>query len=121
MDPVYTLEEIQHHRGGQDCWMSIHGKVYNVTKYLNEHPGGEEVLLEASGRDATELFEDIGHSKDAREKMSKYKIGNLQENSPRASINNQAIAPDYSIFSTQVILSFAIIVVGCIIAKTLIQ
>lgn len=42
-----------------------------------QHPGGEEVLLEQAGRDATEPFEDVGHSTDAREMMSKYKIGEL--------------------------------------------
>lgn len=31
-----------------------------------QHPGGEEVLIEQAGRDATEAFEDVGHSTDAR-------------------------------------------------------
>lgn len=42
-----------------------------------QHPGGEEVLLEQAGKDATEEFEDVGHSSDAREVMQKYKIGEL--------------------------------------------
>jgi Cytochrome b5-like Heme/Steroid binding domain len=41
-------------------------KVYDVTKYLDDHPGGAEVLLEQAGQDATDMFEDIGHSQDAR-------------------------------------------------------
>lgn len=46
----------------------IHGDVYDVTKYLDEHPGGEEVLLEVSGdsEDASGAFDDIGHSSDAK-------------------------------------------------------
>lgn len=44
-----------------------------------QHPGGEEVLLEQAGKDATEQFEDVGHSSDAREMMTKYKIGELAE------------------------------------------
>ncbi|XP_071055454.1 cytochrome b5-like [Onthophagus taurus] len=43
------------------------------------HPGGEEVLLEQAGKDASEAFEDVGHSSDARELMLKYKIGMLVE------------------------------------------
>lgn len=31
-----------------------------------QHPGGEEVLLEKAGEDATEPFEDVSHSSDAR-------------------------------------------------------
>lgn len=44
-----------------------------------QHPGGEEVLLEQAGKEATEAFEDVGHSTDARELMKKYKIGELVE------------------------------------------
>lgn len=59
--------------------MIIHNNIYDVTAFLNEHPGGEEVLLEQGGRDGTENFEDVGHSSDAREMMNKYKVGELVE------------------------------------------
>ena len=42
-----------------------------------QHPGGEEVLLEQAGADATESFEDVGHSMDAREILLQYFIGEL--------------------------------------------
>lgn len=42
-----------------------------------QHPGGEEVLLEQAGKEASEAFEDVGHSTDARELMKKYLIGEL--------------------------------------------
>ncbi len=45
--------------------------------FLWQHPGGEEILMENSGSDATEAFEDVGHSTDAREMMKEYKIGKL--------------------------------------------
>ncbi|XP_078256920.1 cytochrome b5 type B isoform X2 [Rhinoraja longicauda] len=41
------------------------------------HPGGEEVLFEQAGGDATESFEDVGHSSDAREMLKQYFIGEL--------------------------------------------
>uniref|UniRef100_I3N8B0 Cytochrome b5 n=1 Tax=Ictidomys tridecemlineatus TaxID=43179 RepID=I3N8B0_ICTTR len=41
------------------------------------HPGGEEVLREQAGGDATENFEDVGHSTDARELSKTYIIGEL--------------------------------------------
>ena len=37
------------------------------------------MLLEQAGRDGTEAFEDVGHSTDAREMMTKYKVGELVE------------------------------------------
>lgn len=53
-------------------------KVYDVTKYLDDHPGGAEVLLDVAGADADEFFEDIGHSKEAREELKKHLIGNFK-------------------------------------------
>jgi len=53
-------------------------KVYNITKYIDDHPGGAEVLLDVAGQDADEFFEDIGHSKDAREELKKHWIGILK-------------------------------------------
>lgn len=48
-----------------------------MSRHFLQHPGGEEVLIEQAGKDATENFEDVGHSNDARDMMKKYKIGEL--------------------------------------------
>jgi len=79
---VFSLEEVKRHaKGGpeKDVWIVIHDNVYDVTKFLDEHPGGEEVLFDSSGTDGTEPFEDVGHSTDARDMMEEYLIGTLQE------------------------------------------
>ncbi|XP_011311429.1 cytochrome b5 [Fopius arisanus] len=55
----------------------IHDKVYDVTLFLNEHPGGEEVLLDHHGKDASEDFDDVGHSTDALDIMKKYLVGEV--------------------------------------------
>ncbi|CAB0040828.1 unnamed protein product [Trichogramma brassicae] len=52
-------------------------RVYNLGCATLPHPGGEEVLLEQGGKDATETFEDVGHSTDAREMMVPLKLGEL--------------------------------------------
>lgn len=44
---------------------------------MEDHPGGDEVLLSATGKDATNDFEDVGHSDSAREMMDKYYIGEI--------------------------------------------
>ncbi|KAM7434799.1 Cytochrome b5 [Porites harrisoni] len=75
----YTLEEVKKHNQAGSSWLVIDNKVYDVTKFLDEHPGGEEVLLEQAGGDATENFEDVGHSSDARELMLTYLIGELAD------------------------------------------
>jgi cytochrome b5 len=53
-------------------------KVYNVTNYLDDHPGGAEVLLDVAGQNADEFFEDIGHSKEARVELQKHLIGHFK-------------------------------------------
>lgn len=46
---VFTLEECEKHIAEEDCWLVIHGKVYDVTEMLDEHPGGGDILVSASG------------------------------------------------------------------------
>ncbi|MQL73884.1 hypothetical protein Taro_006247 [Colocasia esculenta] len=75
--------EIRLHNSKKSCWLVIHGKVYDVTKFLDDHPGGEEVLLHASGTgDASGSFEDVGHSSTARKRMTNYLIGELEGYDP---------------------------------------
>ncbi|CAG9768806.1 unnamed protein product [Ceutorhynchus assimilis] len=73
----YSFKEIEKHNDSKSTWIVINNDVYDVTQFLKEHPGGEEVLLEQAGKEATETFEDVGHSSDAREMMEKFKIGTL--------------------------------------------
>ncbi|KTG39673.1 hypothetical protein cypCar_00011601 [Cyprinus carpio] len=73
----YRLSEVEERNSFKSTWIIINNKVYDVTKFLEEHPGGEEVLREQAGGDATESFEDVGHSTDAREMASSMVIGEL--------------------------------------------
>uniref|UniRef100_A0A7N8YR58 Cytochrome b5 n=1 Tax=Mastacembelus armatus TaxID=205130 RepID=A0A7N8YR58_9TELE len=73
----YRLSEIEQQNTFKSTWIIIHNKVYDVTKFLEEHPGGEEVLREQAGGNATESFEDVGHSTDARDMASTLVIGEL--------------------------------------------
>merc|ERR1719343_1462246 len=80
-----TMEEVAKHTTPEDCWMIIGNddtggpKVYNVSDYLDDHPGGSEVMLDVAGQNADEFFEDIGHSNDAREELKKHLLGPLIE------------------------------------------
>ncbi|NP_001237928.1 uncharacterized protein LOC100306380 [Glycine max] len=72
-----TFEEVAKHNNKKDCWIIINGKVCDITPFLDEHPGGDEVLLTSTGKDATIDFEDVGHSDSAIEMMEKYFIGKV--------------------------------------------
>jgi len=75
----FTKEEISNHCSTYSCWVIIRDKVYDVTPFIREHPGGMDVLLENAGIDATASFEASGHSADARSLMRKYYIGDVDE------------------------------------------
>ncbi|CAG9534351.1 unnamed protein product [Cercopithifilaria johnstoni] len=75
----YTTEEVAAHNNVSSTWIIIDNNVYDVTKFLEEHPGGDEVLLEQAGQNATESFKDVGHSRDAVEMTKEYLIGYLSD------------------------------------------
>ncbi|CAO3608397.1 unnamed protein product [Cunninghamella echinulata] len=90
MSKVFSIAEVNDHQTKGDLWLVVHNKVYDITPFVLEHPGGEEVLLDEAGKDATESFEDIGHSDEAREILAKYLIGELDEVS---RVNNHKLNP----------------------------
>ncbi|OXU17131.1 hypothetical protein TSAR_003517 [Trichomalopsis sarcophagae] len=73
----YTLEEVAKRTGenGSRCWIILWGNVYDVTDYLDQHPGGGELISEFAGTDASKGFDDFGHSSDAKKMLKKYEIG----------------------------------------------
>ncbi|KAJ1688481.1 hypothetical protein LUZ63_019871 [Rhynchospora breviuscula] len=51
-----TTADLRQHSTPSDLWISIQGKVYDVTPWLKDHPGGDLVLLSLAGQDATDAF-----------------------------------------------------------------
>jgi len=76
-DKEYTYADVSAHSSKKDLFVVIHDKVYNASSFVDEHPGGEEVLLDVGGQDATEAFEDVGHSDEAREILDGMLVGTL--------------------------------------------
>ncbi|KAK4549360.1 hypothetical protein LTR36_006357 [Oleoguttula mirabilis] len=77
-DKEFTYSDVSEHTSKKDIYLVIHDKVYNTTSFVDEHPGGEEVLLDVGGQDATEAFEDVGHSDEAREILDGLLVGTLK-------------------------------------------
>lgn len=76
----YTMNEVKEHNTDNDSWVVIHGRVYDVTKWMWLHPGMEEVLQQNAGKDATNKFENAFHSNFARDEAKKYVIGKVKDN-----------------------------------------
>ncbi len=71
-----TMDEVSKHTKPNDCWLVIDSKVYDVSSYLNLHPGGVGAITANCGREVTGLFASI-HSNWAWDLLSKYKLGDL--------------------------------------------
>ncbi|QTF94524.1 MAG: FMN-binding protein [Halomonas sp. BM-2019] len=80
LDPI-TLDELAEHDGAESCWKAIHGRVYDITDYVPDHPTDEEVILEWCGREATEGWDNkrpgVPHSARAEAMLEEYLIGRL--------------------------------------------
>eukprot|EP00756_Hemistasia_phaeocysticola_P010606 Hpha_TRINITY_DN15031_c0_g3::TRINITY_DN15031_c0_g3_i1::g.123516::m.123516 len=81
MPKEFSWEEVEKHTSEDDCWLVMTNKgehnVYDVTKYLDKHPGGASLLHDLAGHDATQDFNDVGHPKSAMDEREKYLIGKL--------------------------------------------
>eukprot|EP00005_Dracoamoeba_jomungandri_P001187 CAMPEP_0174249840 /NCGR_PEP_ID=MMETSP0439-20130205/180_1 /TAXON_ID=0 /ORGANISM="Stereomyxa ramosa, Strain Chinc5" /LENGTH=145 /DNA_ID=CAMNT_0015329755 /DNA_START=61 /DNA_END=498 /DNA_ORIENTATION=- len=121
---VYTLEEVSKHVDVDDLWLAIDGKVYDVTAFLEEHPGGDGVLLDNAGTDSTEAFDDVGHSEDAIETLKQFYIGDLEgyqassdgENNPKirakaVRASARTVAPQPALWK-QIAVPVLIVAVG---------
>jgi cytochrome b involved in lipid metabolism len=80
---TFTAAQVATHSKPADCWLIISGKVYNITNFLDQHPGGADVILPYCGKDATQAFDTQGgrrrgHSNSARQQLAEFQVGTLQ-------------------------------------------
>nr|XP_029728019.1 cytochrome b5-like [Aedes albopictus] len=75
----FTRQEVALRDGknGNPIWIIIRDVVYDVTDYVEDHPGGPELVTDFAGRDGTKDFDDFGHSSTAMEMLKQYKVGEL--------------------------------------------
>jgi len=57
--PKLTMNDVEQHNTEEDCWIAIHGKVYDLTEFVEEHPAGPESIIELAGKDGTAEFEAV--------------------------------------------------------------
>ncbi|KAF8898601.1 FMN-dependent dehydrogenase-domain-containing protein [Infundibulicybe gibba] len=85
----WSLEQVAEHNSTNSCWVIIQNKVYDVTDFLSEHPGGAQIILKYAGRDATPAYEPI-HPPDALDRnlpLSKH-LGPLSSDAALVTAHN---------------------------------
>mmetsp|Transcript_1750 Transcript_1750/g.1746 ORF Transcript_1750/g.1746 Transcript_1750/m.1746 type:complete len:152 (-) Transcript_1750:776-1231(-) len=75
-----TKDELQIHKTKEDCWTCINGKVFNITPYIDFHPGGVNEIMKCAGRDGTVLFNKYHSWVNADRMLEKCLIGMLVNN-----------------------------------------
>jgi cytochrome b involved in lipid metabolism len=75
---TYTMADVSSHGSASSCWTTINGSVYDVTSWINQHPGGAEAILSLCGKDGTAAFtgQHNGDRRPAAE-LASFKIGTL--------------------------------------------
>lgn len=78
--PGYTLAQVTMHASSKSCWTIIQGNVYDLTSFINQHPGGPEFILSICGKDGTAAFENQ-HSGQRRpqNELTSFKIGTYKQ------------------------------------------
>ncbi|KAF8607793.1 putative cytochrome b2, mitochondrial precursor [Ceratobasidium sp. AG-I] len=87
---MLSAQEVAKHNTPTSCWIVVSGKIYDVTEFLSEHPGGSAILLKYAGRDATAAYE-VAHGPEmieeglpASKKMGPVDPSTIQSHPPAA-------------------------------------
>jgi cytochrome b involved in lipid metabolism len=77
---TFTMAEVAKHADRSSCYSVVRGGVYDFTKWISTHPGGEKAILGTCGKDGTSMFEKQHGGKGAPEKaLASMKIGTLAQ------------------------------------------
>lgn len=77
---IYTEEDVANHKSAKSCWITCRGKVYDVTGFVPDHPGGDDLILAYAGMDVENIMKDgdsHDHSDSAYDMLEEYVIGRL--------------------------------------------
>ncbi|GAB5593077.1 fatty acid alpha-hydroxylase [Umbelopsis nana] len=76
----FTLAQIAKHNSLKSCWVIHNGKIYDVTEFAPDHPGGDDLILDHAGKNVTDIMKDElqhSHSDAAYEMLEEYYIGDV--------------------------------------------
>ncbi|KAJ5491320.1 Ceramide very long chain fatty acid hydroxylase SCS7 [Penicillium diatomitis] len=76
--PTFTPVQVESHNNAKSCYITIGRNVYDVTDFVEDHPGGGDLILEYAGKDVREIMKDEishEHSEAAYEILTDYHVG----------------------------------------------
>jgi 4-hydroxysphinganine ceramide fatty acyl 2-hydroxylase len=77
---IFTAEDVARHNSPSSCWVTRGGKVYDVSAFLPDHPGGDDIVLKHAGQPVDAVMknpDEHDHSESAYEMLDEYIVGRL--------------------------------------------
>ena len=77
---IFTAEDVAEHKTAESTWVTYKDRVYDITQFLPDHPGGDDIVLKYAGKAVDEIMKDPlehEHSDSAYDVLSDYQIGKL--------------------------------------------
>lgn len=76
----FSIGMVKDHAGKNDCWTTINQKVYDLTSFIDEHPGGAKDIIKICGRDGTSAFKNQhGQASGPEKTLAEFYIGTLEQ------------------------------------------
>ncbi|KAI0746982.1 oxidoreductase [Daedaleopsis nitida] len=77
---IFSVEDVANHASPASCWVTRNGRVYDVTTFLADHPGGDDLILNYAGKDIGAVMKDASeheHSDSAYDMLEEFVIGRV--------------------------------------------
>ncbi len=76
----YTMEKVKANSSAASCWSAINGNVYDLTKWINSHPGGSGAIRSLCGTDGTSAYNGMhGNQGKPQSRLAGYLLGPLSK------------------------------------------
>lgn len=95
--PTFTSAEVESHNNAKSCFVTVGHNVYDVTDFMDDHPGGGDLILEYAGKDVKEIMEDEvshTHGEAAYEILADCHVGFVISDSTAVPTKGQSSATD---------------------------
>jgi cytochrome b involved in lipid metabolism len=77
--PQFTMAEVAEHGTRADCWVVLDGRAYDVTKFIDAHPGGVGPVVNMAGKDATDVFDNYHAARVYKTMLTPYLVGEVTD------------------------------------------
>ncbi|KAH8892026.1 Inositolphosphorylceramide-B hydroxylase [Thozetella sp. PMI_491] len=94
--PTFTVAEVEAHSSAKSCYVRMGKNVYDVTDFLDSHPGGAELILDYGGQDVADILKDAEshtHSDAAYEVLDESLVGFLISTGTNGKAKSTAVGP----------------------------